>query len=144
MAEDYQQMIAQAVLNENDFVRLTMKGIVRGLAAPWQKIVIRPIELRGRRQLQFSYFDAKQNISKNYYGSEARAHLDEALDIPYSSIVLQTTAEDVQIQLTKKGKALVHRHRHAAHLSPSWRITTPRRCRCRPTVPTHSCRRSGS
>ncbi len=119
MTEDYQQLITQTVLNENDFVRLTMKGIVRGPAAPWQKIMIRPVELRGRRQLQFSYFDAKQDVSKNYYGPEARTRLDEALAIPYSSIVLQTTAEDVQIQLTKKGKALVHRHRHAAAAAPA-------------------------
>jgi len=111
MTQEYQQLIAQTVLDESEFVRLTMKGIVRGPAAPWQKIVIRPVELRGRRQLQFSYFDAKQNISKNYYGPEARARLAEALDIPYSSILLQTTGEDIQIQLTKKGKPLVHRHR---------------------------------
>jgi len=114
MTQDYQQLITQTVLDEDTFVRLTMKGIVRGPAAPWQKIMIRPVELRGRRQLQFSYFDAKQDISKNYYGPEARGRLDQVLAIPYSSIVLQTTAEDVQIQLTKKGKALVHRHQHAA------------------------------
>src|SRR5690349_14197809 len=101
MTQDYQQLITQAVLDENAFVRLTMRGIVRGPAAPWQKITVRPIELRGRRQLQFSYFDAKRDISKNYFGPEARVHLDEVLAIPYSSIVLQTTAEDVQIQLTK-------------------------------------------
>src|SRR5215510_12880093 len=108
MTQDYHQLIAQAVLDDSDFARLTLKGIVRGPAAPWQKIVVRPVELRGRRQLQFSYFDAKQDISKNYYGPEARARLQEALDIPYSSIVLQTTGEDIQIQLSKKGKAIVH------------------------------------
>src|SRR6476661_1198192 len=118
MNQDYQQLITQAVLGDDTFVRLTMKGIVRGPAAPWQKITVRPIELRGRRQLQFSYFDAKHDISKNYYGPEARARLDEALAIAYSSIVLQTTSEDVQIQLTKKGKAIVHRHQHAAKAAP--------------------------
>jgi SAM-dependent methyltransferase len=89
-----------------------MKGIVRGPAAPWRQVIVRPVEVRGRRQLQFSYFDQKKDISKNYYGGEATARLDEVLAIPYSSIVLQTTAEDTQIQLTKKGKAIVHRHRH--------------------------------
>src|SRR5215213_11185542 len=119
MTQEYQQLIIQSVLDEDSFVRLTMKGIVRGPAAPWQKIMIRPVELRGRRQLQFSYFDAKQDVSKNYYGPEARAHLDEVLAIPYSSIVLQTTAEDVQIQLTKKGKALIHRHQHTTAALPT-------------------------
>jgi SAM-dependent methyltransferase len=113
MAEDYKELITQAVLDERTFVRLTMKGIVREAAVPWQKIVVRPVEVRGRRQLQFSYFDAKQDTSKNYYGQEALAKLDQALAIPFSAIVAQTTAEDIQIQLTKKGKAIVHRHRHA-------------------------------
>src|SRR5436190_23364412 len=102
MTQEYQQLIAQTVLNESDFVRLTMKGIVRGPAAPWQKIMIRPIELRGRRQLQFSYFDAKHDISKNYYGPEARARLDEALAIPYSSIVRQTPGADIQMNLRQR------------------------------------------
>src|SRR3954453_579290 len=119
MTQDYQQLITQSVLDDDAFVRLTMKGIVRGPAAPWQKIMIRPVELRGRRQLQFSYFDAKQDISKKYYGPEARAHLDEVLAIPYSSIVLQTTVEDIQIQLTKKGKARILRHQHAAAARPA-------------------------
>ena len=52
MTQEYQQLIAQSVFDEDSFLRLTMKGIVRGPAAPWQKITVRPIELRGRRQLQ--------------------------------------------------------------------------------------------
>jgi SAM-dependent methyltransferase len=114
ITENYKALVTQKVFDEDTLVRLTMKGIVRGPAAPWQKIVIRPVEVRGKRQLQFSYFDAKHDTSKNYYGAEALARLDEVLAIPYSSIVVQTTTEDLQIQLTKKGKALLHRHRHAA------------------------------
>jgi SAM-dependent methyltransferase len=110
ITETYKALITEKVLDEAAFVRLTMKGIVRGPAAPWQKTVVRPVEVRGKRQLQFSYFDAKHDISKNYYGAEASARLGEILAIPYSSIVVQTTTEDLQIQLTKKGKALLHRH----------------------------------
>src|SRR5215211_7758561 len=103
MTENYKALVTEKVLDEETFVRLTMKGIVRGAVVPWQKIVIRPVEARGKRQLQFSYFDSRQDTSKNYYGAEAIAKLDEALAIPFSSIVVQTTAEDLQIQLTKKG-----------------------------------------
>ena len=112
--DDYKALVMQAVLGEPGFVRLTLKGIVRGPAAPWHKIVVRPVQVRGRPQLQFSYFDAKRDTSKNYYGSEAAAHLSEALDIAFSSIVVQMADEDIQIQLTKKGKPLIHRHRHAS------------------------------
>ena len=111
MTENYKDLIKQAVLDEGTFVRLTLKGIVRGAAVPWRQITVRPVELRGRRQLQFSYFDEKKDISKNYAGGEAIARLDEVLAIPFSSIVAQTIDEDIQVQLTKKGKALIHRHR---------------------------------
>ena len=110
---DYRELIRQLVLRDEGFVRLTMRGIVRGPAAPWQRVVVRPVQVRGRRQLQFSYFSERQDISKNYYGDEAAARLEEILAIPYSSIVAQTAEEDLQVQLTKKGKAIVHRHQHA-------------------------------
>ena len=117
--DDYRALVRELVFGEHAFVRLTLKGIVRGAATPWQKIVVRPVQVRGRDQLQFSYFDAKRDVSKNYYGGEALAHLDEALDVGFSVLVAQTADEDVQIQITKKGKALVHRHRHAGAAEPS-------------------------
>jgi len=110
ITDNYKALVTEKVLDEDTFVRLTMKGIVRGPAVPWQRIVVRPVEVQGRRQLQFSYFDAKHDISKNSYGAEAVARLAELVAIPFSSIVVQTTTEDLQIQITKKGKALLHRH----------------------------------
>ena len=112
MTQDYKEIIKDAVLDEETFVKLTMKGLVRGSAVPWQKIVVRPVSVRGKRHLQISYFDARQDISKNYRDQEALDRLDEALAIPFSSIVVQSAGEDLQVQLTKKGKAIVHRHRH--------------------------------
>jgi SAM-dependent methyltransferase len=111
MTQDYKEIIKHAVLDEQTFVKLTMKGLVRGPAVPWQKIVVRPVLVRGKRHLQISYFDARQDISKNYRGQEALDRLDEALAIPFSSIVVQSIGEDLQVQLTKKGKAIVHHHR---------------------------------
>jgi SAM-dependent methyltransferase len=113
MTENYKDLIKQAVSDQERFVRLTMKGIVRGLAVPWRQIIVRPVELRGARHLQFSYFDEKKDITKNYAGQAAASRLDEALAIPFSAVVVQMRDEDIQVQLTKKGKAIVHRHRRA-------------------------------
>ncbi len=118
LADDYKTLVTRAVFEDQAFIRLTLKGIVRGPAVPWQRIVVRPVEVRGRQQLQFSYFDAKRDVSKNCYGAEAATRLAEALDIAFSSIIVQLVDEDIQIQLTKKGKALLHRHRHAASDAP--------------------------
>jgi SAM-dependent methyltransferase len=76
-------------------------------------VTIRPVEIGGKRQLQFSYFDGKKDVAKNYAeGAEAR--LDELLALPFKSINVQSTARGVQIQFTRKGKAIIHRHRATA------------------------------
>lgn len=106
---DYQSMLRNAVLDEKTFVQLTLQGRVRGPAVPWRKIVVRPVLVKNKRHLQFSWFDAKQDVTKNYRGEEAAARVDEVLAIPYSAIHLSTTENDLQVQLTKKGKVILHR-----------------------------------
>lgn len=107
---DYRETIRRAVLDEANFLKLTLSGQVRGAAIPWQRVVIRPVVLKGQRHLQFSYFDARQDTTKNYRGEEAQAKLDDALALPFSSLYLQGTEGDVQVQLSKKGKAMLRRH----------------------------------
>ncbi|MFN8569237.1 MAG: hypothetical protein U0Z44_17350 [Kouleothrix sp.] len=97
MTDDYKALVSAALRDQATFVRLTLKGIVRGPAVPWQKITIRPVRVRDRHQLQFSYFDGRHDHAKNYYGDEAMAQLGQALSLGFSAIVLQTTSEDVQI-----------------------------------------------
>lgn len=109
MADTYQELLSTLVLDEQRFVQLTMQGIVRGPAIPWRKIVVRPVAIKNQRHLQISWFDAKRDITKNYRGAEAARKVAEILAIPFSSIHVQTTAEDVHVQLTKRGKAIVRR-----------------------------------
>ena len=97
------------VLDEQTFVRLTMRGQVRDATNPWRQVVVRPVLIKNRRHLQFSYFNQKQDITKNYHGSEAREKLDEILKLPFNSISVQSTKEDVRVQVTKQGKAMLRR-----------------------------------
>lgn len=118
MSDDYRQTVRALALDEQTFVRLTLKGKLRGGESPWRMIVVRPVLVKGRRQLQFSYFDERRDITKNYYGPQAAERLDEALAIPFSTIHLQSTAEDVVVQVTKKGKPIFHRSAPAAQRAP--------------------------
>ncbi len=113
---DYRQTIKDLVANETTFVRLTLEGKVRGLDAPYRKIVVRPVLIKNRRFLQFSYFTVKQDITKNYAGAEALEKLDEALTIPYSTIRVQTTDDDLTVQITKKGQPIFHHNAPAQHV----------------------------
>ena len=109
MTNQYKEQIKSMVLDEQTFVRLTMRGQVRDATNPWRQVVVRPVLIKNRRHLQFSYFNQKQDITKNYRGSEAREKLDEILKLPFNSISVQSTTEDVRVQVTKQGKAMLRR-----------------------------------
>ncbi len=113
MAETYKEQIKRIALDEQTFVRLTMKGQSRCASIPWRQIIVRPVLIKNERYLQFSYFNQKQDITKNYRGSEAREKLDEILDLPFNAISVQSTTEDVRVQITYKGKAILHRAKAA-------------------------------
>ena len=108
MTGEYREQVKRMVLDEETFVRLTMKGRVRAGDARWHHIVLRPVLIKGERHLQFSYFSDTQDISKNYAGHEAEQKLEETLAIPFSTIQVQATTGDVIVQITKKGKAIFH------------------------------------
>ncbi|MBK8902608.1 MAG: SAM-dependent methyltransferase [Anaerolineaceae bacterium] len=107
---DYLDTIREAVLDEANFVRATFSGQQRGQTNPWQRLELRPVEVQGKRHLQFSFFDEKQNIVKNYAGSTAVTELNHALALPFRNFHIITQSETIQINLSKKGKAIINRH----------------------------------
>jgi SAM-dependent methyltransferase len=109
MAVEYKEQVKRLVLDESIFVRLTMKGQSRDANMPWRQVIVRPVLIKNERHLQFSYFSQKQDITKNYCGFEANQKLDEILALPFNSLVVQSTMEDLRVQITSKGKAILHR-----------------------------------
>jgi hypothetical protein len=103
------QLVADLLL-DTDFRRATFGGAVRGAAPfPWLRVAIRPVELRGQNYLQFSYFDAKKNITKNCLAQEMHSQLDGILDAGFANVHLSTRTEEIDIRTTKKGKILIGR-----------------------------------
>jgi SAM-dependent methyltransferase len=111
MTESYKEQIKRLVQDEQTFVRLTMKGQGRHATVPWRQVIVRPVLIKNEHHLQFSYFNQKQDITKNYHGSQASEKLDEILALPFNSIVVQTTTEDLRVQVTNEGKAILHREK---------------------------------
>ena len=108
MAEDYLSQIKALVLNEETFVRLALKTQAAG-SIPWRQVVVRPVLLKSGRHMQFSYFSQKQDITKNYRASEIEEQLDEVLSLPLQSIAVQSTTGEKLFQITRKGKAILHK-----------------------------------
>ena len=109
MSSNYKELIKKQVLDEGTFVRMTLKGQLRGQELQWRRVIVRPVLIKQARHLQFSYFDEKQDITKNYQGREALEKLDEVLTLPFSSITVQSTLEDIHVQVTREGKAIFSR-----------------------------------
>src|SRR5207302_541029 len=83
-------------------LRATFGGAARGGApSPWVRVAIRPVHLRGRRHLQFSYFDATKDVTKNFRGREIGPRLDEVLAVGFAAVHLSTRAEEVDVRTTK-------------------------------------------
>ncbi|MFD3162693.1 class I SAM-dependent methyltransferase [Herpetosiphon sp. NSE202] len=110
-AENYRDQLIALALTD-DFVRLTMSGAARAADLRWQRVVVRPVQLKNGRAWQAAYFDQRQNITKNYALEQASAALGEIIDLPLSNITLETTSERIQVQRSKKGKVILSRARN--------------------------------
>lgn len=104
---DYKEIVKDAVLNEDTFLRLTLSNKLHDDGTPWVKITVRPVLIKGKRKMQFSYFDPKKGIAKNLDGDEIMSGLNESLAIPFSQVHVQTMRGDTHIRITRKGRALM-------------------------------------
>jgi len=104
---DYKQKVREKILARESLIRATFSGGQKGTSIPWVKVIVRPVELKGQIHLQFSYFDEKKDITKNYL-EEAAGKVDELLALPFRNIFIESTSGNLQVNISKKGKALVH------------------------------------
>ncbi|WP_319586109.1 SAM-dependent methyltransferase [uncultured Desulfobulbus sp.] len=114
---DYKDTIRDAVLKDSGFIRLVLSSKKNDMI-PWIKVAVRPVEIKGRRKHQFSYYDTKKVIVKNYFGDELVAMLDELLAIPFNQITLMTTSSDTNIRITDKGKVLTSTSKPSCNEEP--------------------------
>jgi len=105
--DDYKQLIQKRILAQETFVRAVFSGEQKGKFVQWVKVTVRPVGIKGEFNLQFSYFDEKKDITKNYSLADAETKVDELLAIPFRNIFIESGAGNVQVNFSKKGKALI-------------------------------------
>lgn len=106
MSLQYKQFVEETILDEKNFIKAMFTGGSKHLT----KLVIRPVLIKGRQQIQFSYFDAKKDITKNYSQKKVSRKLTEMFKQQFTSITIQTTTKNFQITIPKKGKPVIHEH----------------------------------
>ena len=107
MDSDYKDLVRERILQRETLIRAAFTGEQKGSSLPWVKVTVRPVELKGQIHLQFSYFDEKKDITKNYL-EEAAAKVDELLALPFRNIFIESSVGNVQVNISKKGKALIN------------------------------------
>ncbi|MDQ3700443.1 MAG: SAM-dependent methyltransferase [Chloroflexota bacterium] len=111
---EYQRLVEESVVDGARFVRAVFSGWRRGHTVPWQKVVLRPVDIKGGRHIQFTYYDAAKSIDKNHAGTSLRSELTSLLRLPFRSIYVELTDRDVQITFSRRGEVSVHSTKKAA------------------------------
>ncbi len=114
LSDSHKQLVEGNILDQEAFIKAVFSRPQPGQTVPWHKVVLRPVSIKDKRHIQFSHFDARKDISKNYADSHIiRANIGSLLALPFGSIFIQTTGGSIQLQITEKGKTIVHRHEAA-------------------------------
>jgi SAM-dependent methyltransferase len=97
------------LLDPGRLVRAVAAGRRRGHELVWRRAELRPVDLKGGRVLQVVRTDDRQAHTSNIGYAEAPAAVDDLLGLSWGNWHVETLEETVQLRVTKKGEAQVHR-----------------------------------
>jgi hypothetical protein len=112
MAEPWDVVRAEvraALLDTSTLVRAVAAGRRRGVPLAWRRAELRPVALKGGVRLQVTAYDERQAHTSNHDPAEAGAAVDALLDQGFGNWHVETSGSVLQVRITKKGDAQVHR-----------------------------------
>lgn len=100
----------RTLLLDPQFTRAVAAGRRRGSTPSVVRAEVRPVELKAGGRLQIATFDGARPYTRNVApGTEAAAAVDALLAEPFGNWHVETATETVQLRVTKKGDAQLHR-----------------------------------
>ena len=109
----------RALLLDPSLTRAVAAGRRRGHTPSVTRAELRPVTLKGGAHLQIVTDDGSRPYTRNVaLGAEAAAAVDALLAEPFGNWHVETTTATVQVRVTKKGDAQVHRAAAAAAPAP--------------------------
>jgi SAM-dependent methyltransferase len=109
--EEAFQEAASKILNTSTFVRAVLSGRRRNMSVDFERIDIRPVEIKGVLNLQLMQNDGRATTAKNLLPSALE--IDQLLNSGYANIMVESTDEAYSIRVTKSGAAQVHTEKRA-------------------------------
>ncbi len=96
-------------LAQNALVKLVLARHV-GAEAQLQRVIIKPVVVKDQACLSFVYRYQTRDITKNLPLDEAQALIAELLPASFKNAHLLTLTDEVQLEFSKKNKAMLHRN----------------------------------
>ncbi len=109
--EEAFQEAASKILDTSTFVRAVLSGRRRNMSVDFERIDIRPVEIKGVLHLQLMQSDGRATTAKNLLPSAIE--VDQLLNSGYANITVESTYEAYSIRITKSGDAQVHTEKRA-------------------------------
>ena len=97
------------LLDTSTLVRAVAAGRRRGVPLEWRRAELRPVALKSGLRLQVTTYDERQAYAANHDASTAADAVDALLGQGFGNWHVETTTEVLQVRITKKGDAQVHR-----------------------------------
>ncbi|MEO6744404.1 MAG: SAM-dependent methyltransferase [Caldimonas sp.] len=106
--------LLRAALADGAFERLVLARPTAGEGSDLRRVAVRPVLLRGERQLQFVYTHATRDVTKNLDVEDAVVAIDALIGAAFAHAHLQTTREAIELRVSRKGGAGMSRHKLAS------------------------------
>lgn len=96
-------------LDSQNLVRVVLSGRRRNMQTLHERVDMRPVLIKEILHIQVSHSDGRQMTTKNYLPPQTP--FAELIRSGYANILLEGTSETLNVRITKKGEALVHREK---------------------------------
>jgi SAM-dependent methyltransferase len=97
---------SELIIDQNIFVRAVLSGRRRNMQTEYERIDIRPVQLKDGLKLQIVMSEAKQDTTKNIDIDGDK--ILELLNSGYANALVEFTTGSYSLRITKKGEALIH------------------------------------
>ena len=88
-----------------DFVRAILTGKRKGKSPEFERVDLRPVEIKGEILIQSVAHDGKKDFTKNLDMNSPE--VNELLNSGFANLIIDSTSESYQVQITKKEEAIV-------------------------------------
>jgi SAM-dependent methyltransferase len=101
--------VRRLILDPDRLVRAVAAGRRRGSVPSLARAELRPVDLKNGRRLQLVASDGQRPTTTNLDFGAAASLVDDLLREPFGNWHVETTATTLQLRVTKRGEAQVHR-----------------------------------